>query len=203
MEDYKANSHRSKEEQANLPAEKKKIDPVVKGTVKKKKNGVRKLTDSFVSEDIRNVKSYIVMDVLIPAAKKAISDMVTNGIDMILYGESGKAKTRRNSDYVSYNRYYDRRDDDRRYSGTRTRSMFDYDDLVFETRGEAESVLNGMDEILDTYQVVSVLDFYDLAGVDNDNSQSQKYGWTNIRSARVERVRDGYVIRMPKALPID
>lgn len=202
MEDYKANSHRSKEEQANLPAEKKKIDPVVKGTVKKKKNGVRKLTDSFVSEDIRNVKSYIVMDVLIPAAKKAISDMVTNGIDMILYGESGKTKTRRNSDYVSYNRYYDRRDD-RRYSGTRTRSMFDYDDLVFETRGEAESVLNGMDEILDTYQVVSVLDFYDLAGVDNDNSQSQKYGWTNIRSARVERVRDGYVIRMPKALPID
>lgn len=203
MEDYKANSHKSKAEQANLLAEKKKIDPVVKGTVKKKKNGVRKLTDSFVSEDIRNVKSYIVMDVLIPAAKKAISDMVTNGIDMILYGENGKTKTSRNSDYVSYNRYYDRRDDDRRYSGTRARSMFDYDDLVFETRGEAESVLNGMDDILDTYQVVSVLDFYDLAGVDNDNSQSQKYGWTNIRSARVERVRDGYVIRMPRALPID
>ena len=197
MEDYKANSHRSKEQ---LPE--KKIEPVVRGKVTKKKNNVRKLTDTFVSEDIQNIKTYVLMDVLVPSIKKAISDIVTNGIDMLLYGETGKTRKRSNADYVSYNRYSDRRDD-RRYTEPRMRSMFDYDDLIFETRAEAESVLDSMDEIIDTYQVVSVLDFYDLAGVTNNNSQTKKYGWTNLRNARVERVRDGYVIRLPKALAID
>lgn len=57
-----------------------------------KKSEMQKFADVFISEDVNNVKSYIVMDVLVPAIKKAISDIVTNGIDMILYGETGKSK---------------------------------------------------------------------------------------------------------------
>ena len=66
MEDYKANSHRSKEEN-NLPSERKKVEPVVKGIVKKKKNNARALANTFISEDMQKVKSYVLMDVLIPA----------------------------------------------------------------------------------------------------------------------------------------
>ena len=53
---------------------------------------MQKFADVFISEDVNNVKSYIVMDVLVPAIKKAISDIVTNGIDMILYGKLGNQK---------------------------------------------------------------------------------------------------------------
>ena len=61
MEDYKSNSHRSKEE-----LKKKEVGKVVTGEVKtKKKTEVRKFADTFISEDIANVKSYILMDVLI------------------------------------------------------------------------------------------------------------------------------------------
>lgn len=92
MEEYKPNSHKSKEEQKNLVPEKR-VEKVISGTVKpKKKSEVQKFADVFISEDVNNVKSYIVMDVLVPAIKKAISDIVTNGIDMILYGEAGKSK---------------------------------------------------------------------------------------------------------------
>ena len=198
MEDYKPNSHRSKKEQ-NLPE--KKIEPVVKGKVTTKKNNVRKLTNTFVTEDIQNVKSYVLMDVLVPAIKKAISDIVTNGIDMLLYGETGRSRRKTNASVVSYRNYYDSRREER-YSSSRTRTGYSYDDVVLETRGEAEDVLSRMDELIDTYGVVSVADLYDLVGI-SCNYTDNKYGWTNLRNAEPVRVRDGYMLKLPKALPID
>lgn len=198
MEDYKPNNHRSKEEQ-NLPE--KKIEPVVKGKVTTKKNNVRKLTNTFVTEDIQNVKSYVLMDVLVPAIKKAISDIVTNGIDMLLYGETGRSRRKTNASVVSYRNYYDSRREER-YSSSRTRTGYSYDDVVLETRGEAEDVLSRMDELIDTYGVVSVADLYDLVGI-SCNYTDNKYGWTNLRNAEPVRVRDGYMLKLPKALPID
>lgn len=198
MEDYKPNSHRSKEEQ-KLPE--KKIEPVVKGKVTTKKNNVRKLTNTFVTEDIQNVKSYVLMDVLVPAIKKAISDIVTNGIDMLLYGETGRSRRKTNASVVSYRNYYDSRREER-YSSSRTRTGYSYDDVVLETRGEAEDVLSRMDELIDTYGVVSVADLYDLVGI-SCNYTDNKYGWTNLRNAEPVRVRDGYMLKLPKALPID
>lgn len=198
MEDYKPNSHRSKEEVNNPPAEKKEIKPVVKGKVVKKKNNVRKLTDVFVSEDVQNVKSYILMDVLVPAIKKAISDIVTNGIDMMLYGESGRTKKRSSADYVSYNRYYDRRDRDERYV---TKSRYSYDDIIFESRAEAEEVLDRMSEIIDTYGAVSVADLYDLVDVSGTYTDNN-YGWDNVHNAEAVRVRDGYILKLPKIIAL-
>lgn len=203
MEDYKSNSHKSKET-APVPAERKKLDKIVSGDVKvKKKSGVHKFTDVFISEDVSNVKTYILMDVLVPAVKKAVSDIVTNGIDMILYGGNGGSKKRTNGGYISYNNYSsDRRRDDHSYGTTTTRTGYSYDEVSIPSRGEAEEVLTRMDELIETYGIVSVADFYDLVGV-SCNYTDNKYGWTNIRNAEVVRVRDGYKIKLPKALPIN
>lgn len=201
MNDYKPNSFRSKEE-IESPKEKK-VEKVVRGTVKtKKKNEIRKFADVFISEDAANVKSYILMDVLIPAVKKAIDDIVSDGIHMLLYGGSGREKRRTNADYVSYRSYSDRRDDRRIIGDNRTRTGYSYNDIVLETRGEAEEVLSRMDELIDMYSVVSVADLYDLVGI-TGNYTDNKYGWTNIRNAEAVRVRDGYLLKLPKALPLN
>ena len=202
MEDYKPNSHRSKEENSTV-GEKKEVKKVTTGKVITRKNNVRKFTDVFVSEDVKNVKDYVLMDVLVPAIKKAISDIVTNGIDMILYGETGRTKRSTGVSYVSYNKYSDRRDNyDRFAGGTRTRSGYSYDDIILESRNEAEEVLTRMDELIETYQVVSVADLYDLVGI-NCNYTDNNYGWTNLRNAEAVRTRDGsYMLKLPKALPI-
>ena len=55
---------------------------------------------------------------------------------------------------------------------------------------------------MDTYGLVRVADLKDLVGI-SDNYTDNKYGWTNIRNAEIVRVRDGYMIKMPKAVPID
>lgn len=58
-----------------------------------------------------------------------------------------------------------------------------------------------MDELIDTYGNVSVADLYDLVGKSCEYTD-QKYGWTNIRNAEPIRVRDGYMLKLPKATPI-
>lgn len=199
--DYQSNSHRSKEMQASEKETERKVKKVVTGKAKTKKNEVRKITDVFISEDASNVKSYIFMDVLVPAIKKAVCDIVTDGISMILYGESGGRKSKSSSNKISYRSYYDDRRGDTRDSG-RTRTRFDYDDIVFESRGETELVREQMVEMIDRYGFVTVADMYDMADLTAPYT-ANKYGWTNIRSAEAVRVRDGYILKLPKAMPID
>ena len=204
MEDYRPNSHKSKAEAAQQLAEKK-VEKVISGAVKtRKKSGVTKIANELISEDASRVKSHLLLEVLVPAVKKLIKDIVVDGIEMVLYGESGRSSGRRqgNAGYVSYNSYSDRRGSDRYGSETRTRTGYGYEDLSFEDKRDAENVLARMDEMMATYGVASVADLYDLAGVSHSYTDN-KYGWTNIRSAEIIRVRDGWVIRMPKALPID
>lgn len=202
--DYTPNSHKFKEEQkANTPApaEKKEIKKVVKGNVKiKKKSEVRKFADIFLPEDVSNVKSFIVHDVLIPALKKVISDTV----DTFLYGGSRRGNSSSNAGKVSYSSYYsgdrfDRRDDRPPFD---TRSGFDLGDIILDTRQEANDVLNRMEELIDMYRKVSVGDLYDLLGKSVDYT-ANNYGWTSVRAAEVIRVRDGYLIKFPKPLPIN
>lgn len=201
MEEYTSNTHKFKEQQKQQLAEKPKVEKVIKGSAKTKKKGeFQKFFGSFISEDVDSIKSYVISDVLIPAAKKTISDIISIGTDMLLFGESGASRKRSASSRVSYRDFYDsRRRDDR--SVSRTRTGYVYDDLVFETRGEAEEVRERMDELIDTYGQVSVADMYDLAGITCEYTDNN-YGWINIRNATVDRVRDGFILKMPKALPL-
>lgn len=201
MSDYKPNSNRFKEEQKEKAPEKRAQKVVTGQVITKKKSGLSKLANEFISEDAKNIKSYVLGEVLIPAVKKAISDIITNGIDMILYGGRGGGGSKRSSaDRVSYRNYYDR--DSRPVRTSSYGSSFDYDDIILGSRGEAEDVLMRMDEIMDTYRLVRVADLYDLVGVTAPPT-ANAYGWTNIRNAEVVRVRDGYMIKMPRAVPID
>ena len=200
--DLKPNSNRYKKEQVNKESEKK-VEKVVSGTViTRKKSGVRKFADEFINEDIRNIKSYVIGDVLIPAIKDAISDIVRNGIDMILYGGSKPGYRRSTADRVSYTSYskVDNRSRDTR--SVSTYNGYTLEEIILTNRGEAEDVLARMDELMDTYGLVRVADLYDLVGITGQYTDN-KYGWTNIRNAEIVRVREGYLIKMPRAVPID
>lgn len=202
MPDYRPNSHRFREDQKNLSE--KKVEKVVSGKVKVRKKGeLTKLRDIFISEDITNVKSYVFMDILVPTIKKAISDIVRDGVDMILYGEVSKNRSNKtNGSYVSY-RDYSRSSSDRfARSETPRQGRYDLNDITLERRSEAEDVLQRMGELIDTYGVVSVADLFDLVGVTGEYTDN-RYGWTSLRTADMVRTRDGYKLRLPKPTVID
>ena len=202
MEDYKPNSHKFKESQQLQETQK--VKKVTSGVVKtKKKSEVSNLKSIFISEDIRNVGEYILTDVIIPAVKNALSDTVSNGINMLLYGDAGRNR-KSSAPKISYSQYYaDRNAGGAVVNRNAARTGWDYDEITFESRGDAERVLTELDEAIDRYGGISVGDLYNAAGVTTDNYAVNKYGWTNIRSAEVIRARDGYVIKMPKASPLN
>jgi len=195
MTDYKSNSHKSKSEKP----EEKKIEKVASGKVRKK-SGLSKVRDNLLSEDVGSMKSYILTEVFIPAAKKAISDIV----DMALYGETRSRKGGNSSSisYVSYDRFSSDRRRSKSNDRRRSNVSYTYDDIILDTRGEADEVLDQLIAIIDEYEVASVADLYDLVGVAR-NFTDQKYGWDNLSSASIDRVRGGgYVLRLPRAKPI-
>lgn len=197
MEEYKPNSNLSKEK---MP--KKVVESVVTSDVKvRKKNGFARFASELIQEDVRSVKSYIFMDVLLPSLKKAISDIVRNGVDMLLYGKTGVSRGSVIGETVSYRSYYKNANVPQRRP---TAYFGDFSDLVFINRGEAEAVLEAMFDIMSHYGIVKVADLYELAGKpDLIAHTDNNYGWTDLKFARVERVYDGYVIRLPKIIPLD
>lgn len=202
MTNLKPNSHKSKEEQQESEKTQRKLDKVVRGGVKtKKKSEMSKLASVFIAEDAKNVKSYVFMDVMVPAIKKALVDIVVDGVNMIFYGGARGGSRSSNGSKISYRSFYDKKDSP--VGAPRTRERFDYDDILFDNRGDAEVVLTQLDEALERYDYVTYADLYDAAGL-TPPFTSHKYGWTNLRNAEVVRGRDGYyVIKMPKAMPID
>lgn len=190
---YQSNSKKSK---INTVEDKNKVDKIVKGKVKtKKKNSI---LASFINDDLQDIKKYIVEDVLIPTIKKTITDVVKNSIDMFFYGEVSRSN-RSNSSRISYSSYYDR---DREPRSRSRRNSLLIDDIVLESRAEAEEVLDRLDEMIEEFGMASVLNLYDLIGVTAPFT-ADKYGWTDIRNATAVRVRDGYLLKLPRVMPLD
>ena len=198
-----SNASKKKEQVTNTVPEGKRTNKVVTGKVKTKRNEVRRFKDTFIAEDTHNVKDYVVNDLVIPTIKNLVVDLVQNSVEMlILGGRRGTRNGRSTTDTVSFRDYgrYSRND---RYSEPRSsRRNFDYDDIVFSTRADAESVLDQMQFILDKYQIVRVADLYDMCELTAPFT-SNNYGWTSLARARVSQVRGGYIIELPRASVID
>lgn len=201
MDEFKSNSYKSKEDASKPPEQKPKLEKVVSGKAKtKKKTESRKFIEAFIKDDLGNIGSYIMGDVIIPSIKRTILDSVK-----ALLGDIGGSKSTTTASKVSYRSYYDDRDVGRRtpYNAVPARAGFEYDDILFDTRGDAEMVLEAMCDIVTSqYGIVSVGDLYDLANISNDNYTINKYGWTDLKDARIVATRDGYMIKLPRALPL-
>lgn len=179
----------------------KKVTKKISGTIQRRK---KPFLARIFSENMPSVGDYIMWDVIIPAAKNTITEIISNGIEMLLYGETDRSpylKRDRGRTHVSYNSIYDSRKRTRTVP-ERARTRHSFDDIVLDSRADGEEVLAGMLELLDIYEVVSVADFYAMVGLDAEWTDN-RYGWDNLASAEVRRIRQGYILDLPKPLPLD
>lgn len=212
--DYPSNSHKAQTAETEQP-EAKKIESVVTGDVVRRRKPLgKRFTETFVGGDAKSALGYVLFDVLVPAAKDMASDAVSQGIDRMLFGESRspgrRSGSRRGSGsspngYVSYNRMSsgnrESREDPRNPS-RRARSSHDFDEIILATRVEAEEVIDRLFDLVSRYEQASVSDLYDLVGV-TATYQDNKWGWNDIRGAGVTRVRNGYLLDLPRPEPIE
>lgn len=214
-ESYPNNSDRARirhEEEKEKPVAKKVTTGKV---VQKKKSLARRMKEAFGINESQGVLDYIFFDIIIPATKNMLMDSIANGAEMMIFGETRSGRDYRRGygggaryayDRVSYRgddygRGYGRdrdrdRDHDRSPSGMR-----DYEDIIFTSQSDAEGVLTGLLDIIDAYDEARVADLYDLAGITAEYTCGN-YGWRNLSTARTKRTRDGYVLDLPRAIPL-
>lgn len=212
MKDYPSNSHKYREEVKNEIAERR-AQKVVKTPANiKKKNEIQRMTDTFIHEDWSKVKDYAVHDVIFPGIKDAIWNIITNTLDMFLFGGDGRSK-RYSAPGAKVNMTNYNAISNRRYKSNTTvndtrqndlKRVADYGNIEVSTRAEAEAIIMQLDEIMAEYKMVRVADLYDAAGITHIDTQTQKYGWTDISSAKAVRSYNGrYAVCLPRPLPID
>lgn len=209
MENYPSNSFRNREQR---PPERKKKEVkqvTVNAATPRKKSLTKRTKEVFISDDAGTVWEYILFDVALPAFKSMLSDMVSQGTDRMLYGEGqGYRRSRPTRGITNYSRPststppWREESRDRRPTRVPSRSSYEFDDLIFPTRGDATIALDALTDLVDNYQMATVADLYSLAGGTADFTW-EKWGWTDLRGSRIEQVRDGYLINLPKPQPLD
>lgn len=177
-----------------------KLEKIITGeVVQRKKSLFKRVAESFTGDDSRTVGSYVLFDVVLPAAKQLISDAATQAVERLLFGGDARSGGGARRGYTAYNKYGSSQTGGRPTTSPKPnpRAVHNFDDLVLDNRGAAEEVIDALSELISNYEVATVSDLYELVGITGSYTDD-KWGWTSMAGARVERVRDGYLIRLPR-----
>lgn len=192
----------------------KKVESVVTNKVEtRKKPLMKRFMDVFIGGDSKSVLHYVMMDVLVPQAKDMITEAASQGFERLIYGDTRPNRrygsgTRSPGGPVPYNRYAVRGNNPiGRASGNDSRPLAqprsqNVDDILLATRVEGDLVLERMYDLLREYETVSVADLNSL--VDRSSTYvDQKWGWVDLEGSTVRRVRDGYILDLPRVVSLD
>ena len=182
------------------------LEKITKGTVKKSQSSsLQKFTKAFIPEDSKSIKDYIIEESP-NLIKSFLRRLFQNLLDSYLpengrYGPSNKSifGTRN-----SGTRYDAIRVGGSAGTGIKTRNVntvYEYENVTFQIYEDAQDVLDNLYDCLERYEKVRVFDLYDLAGV-SANAVDRNYGWTDLMGTRIISTKDGWVIDLPRAIPL-
>lgn len=207
MDDYPNNSVSNRAEEPE-PGERKRLKPVTTNARIRKKPLSRKLAESFTADDTGSVGSYILMEVMLPAAKNMVADAFSQGIERLLFGDgattrsssSSRTSGARRADYTNYSGVTSSSKAGRTTRpSARNDDGYAYSEVVHETRALANEVRDGLIHQLRQYGEVNVSDLYDLVGITSSFTDN-KWGWDDLSGSSVRMVRGGgYIVDLPPA----
>lgn len=187
------------------------VKPAVKqivsaeGVKERKTPLAKKFFSAYAGDDAQSVGSYLLFDVIVPATKNIISDIVSQGIERLLFGQVRSRTTSSGSIVgtraVNYGQYSSRPQQQQTAPviSQREREMHDFSQYLVYNRGEAEMVIEQLQSLIEEYGVATVADFYASISVTAQHTDN-KWGWTSLGGARAVNVRDGYVFDLPRPI---
>lgn len=195
-----------KQKAAGEQSGKKEIKPIAEGQVTQRKPPLgRRIMATFTGDDSRTVGNYILFDVALPALKQLLSDVVSTGIERLLFGGERPGTVRRS--YTPYNRYSSSpvsstnrgTSSVRRSTDLRTPHM---DDIVVDNLGTANEIIDALNELIQNYDVATLADLYQLVNITGSYTD-ENWGWTSMAGARPVRVNGGYLLDLPRLQHLD
>lgn len=198
---YGANSQKSK---APAPAEEPRVvGPVISGTAVERKEPLRKkFLQAYAGDSAQSVGQYLLMDVIVPGTKNIIADLVTQGINRLLYGGARPVQQGGRGGF-SYARQFNggnNQQQGQQQSSPVVRQVQQqqgFGEIVLQTRPDAELVIDSLRELIEVYGNAKVANLYSLVGM-TGNFTNQSYGWTNLSRAGVIQIREGYLLDLPQ-----
>lgn len=178
------------------------VEKVTTGTVKKQKKTLSKrVIDALFDQKVDEAIDYAKQNVIKPGIRRLIFDAFMGSLSMIFFGDargyySSETGGRTGGGRRGYDRIYDSRD--RRDGGYRRRSSLEVSDILFETREDAERVLDRLYSDLERYGRVRVADLYSAAGVSGNSMWTDNnYGWFNLDRAQPYPTSEGWQLDLP------
>ena len=171
----------------------------------------KKLKATFGGDDARSVGLYVFYDVVLPATKNLLFDIITQGSERSIFGDVRNRTRGTIGRPVGYNKMYnggsnnrDPRDNqlEPRHMTQRGRSTHNFDEIILASRGEAEEVLDQLSATIEQYDTATVSDLYALVGI-TGNFTDDKYGWTSLAESSVSSVRGGFLLNLPNPKALD
>lgn len=198
----------------DLIPQQKKVDPIVdKPVAIKKKTLGDKFKETFVQDDAKTVGNYIFIDVVVPTIKDTIIDIVTKGINMLLWG-GDRGYNRTNSrhrragsniqgpQYTNYGSYsYNSFRDQQSYRSLDkySRENHNFDTILFDTRSQARDVRDKLVDIIEAKNEATVADFYSLCRIRSEYTD-EYYGWRELGVSRIRSYRDKFILVLPRPI---
>lgn len=204
---YGGNSRKNQPKDPILDSAEKKLEPMDGVTVvARKKPLASKIAETFTGDDVGSVGDYVIFEVMLPAFKNLLFDVVSEGSRRMLFGSTGGGRSFASAargGHTPYNRVAAKGSGVIANGAPRTisrtaRATHDFRELVFDSRGEAEVALERLRDALAEYQNVTIADMYESAGITAD-IQDHNWGWigNDLNQARVKPVSAGYLLDMP------
>lgn len=215
---YPGNSHQKIIRVEETPP---KMVKVIKGEAVLKTPVGRRILNSFRGDDGRTVGEHVLFEIIIPSIKDIIVDAGKDALERAFFGSSvghrssprsrgtsfsyGNNKTQYAKRYQSFENTDDRRGSNReeRRQPNRSRVRGSFDEVLLETRGDAEEALDALRSAIDQFGQVSVADLYDLVDISTDY-MDRAWGWKDLDDAAVKRMRsDLYILDLPQTVQLD
>lgn len=201
------NSHKSREE--SVEKEREPVEKSIEGRVISRKTPwYKRFGRSMIAEDAGHVGDYILQDVLVPATKNLIVDIVSQSVEKVVFGTT-RGRVRRSPlgmslrDQVNYGGISRDRDREPRRGimSREARARHDFNEIVLEHRSEAIEAVEFLVSRISRYGSATVADLYDFVGV-TGSFADQRWGWTDLVTADVRQVPGGFLLDLPAPEPI-
>lgn len=198
-----------------------KITPIegLNVVVKKKSIG-QKFKETFVSKDFSSTLNDVATNVAVPALKRVASDVITNFVNGVLFGNQFPTNGGFKFNASNWNwgnwgtfstpSYFNYSGVTKPTTPTQTQQIFRYNELEVqpgpgETMADAEKnadlILRMLHEQLDRFKKVRITDYYELCGKSAPYTYNN-YGWTSLAGADKVYTGSGYLIKMPAPVPL-
>lgn len=160
--------------------------------------------DNFKGEDAQSVGHYVLFEVVLPQLKDLIFDVGSSALQRALFGDrAGRPYTPAGrKGYTPYNTIASSAISKAAQAAkpTPTLASDEFGDIIVETRGEAQEVMDKIGNLIETYGMASVADLKAAVGL-TGNFTDEKFGWVAMGGTDIRRMggaQPGYVLIFPR-----